>query len=682
MTDTTTTAAPADSGDAATRGALSGLRLPQLQALASELGVKGTSKMRKGDLLEAIRSHQGGGASANGSAPRADVATATEVPATERPARRSRRAVAAAGSPAQGELPVQADTPALERTEQRQDRPERTEQRQERGERQERPDREQRAERQDGQDRGERTQRNEQRGDRNEQRGERNEQRGDRGESRSNENRSNEHRSNEHRNDRNDRSDRNDRGDRNDNRTNDNRNDRNDRNDNRNDNRNDRNDNRNDRNSGPDDDDEAGGGRRRRNRYRDRKRRGGRGGNDLGGMADEPEVSDDDVLVPVAGILDVLDSYGFVRTSGYLPGSNDVYVSLGQVKKHGMRKGDAIVGAVRQPREGEQQGGGSSRQQKFNALVRVDSVNGQTVEQAKARPDFMKLTPLYPQERLRLETEPNILTTRVLDLVAPIGKGQRALIVSPPKAGKTMMMQAIANAITVNNPEVHLMVVLVDERPEEVTDFQRSVKGEVIASTFDRPASDHTTVAELAIERAKRLVEMGHDVVILLDGITRLGRAYNISAPASGRILSGGVDSSALYPPKRFFGAARNIENGGSLTILATALVETGSKADEVIFEEFKGTGNSEFRLSRSLADKRVYPAVDVNASGTRREEILLGREELSVMWKLRRVLTALDSQQAIELLLSKLRETKSNTEFLMQVQKTTTPLAGNGKDD
>ena len=294
----------------------------------------------------------------------------------------------------------------------------------------------------------------------------------------------------------------------------------------------------------------------------------------------------------------------------------------------------------------------------------------------------MKLTPLYPQERLRLETEPNILTTRVLDLVSPIGKGQRALIVSPPKAGKTMMMQAIANAITVNNPEVHLMVVLVDERPEEVTDFQRSVKGEVIASTFDRPASDHTTVAELAIERAKRLVEMGHDVVILLDGITRLGRAYNISAPASGRILSGGVDSSALYPPKRFFGAARNIEHGGSLTILATALVETGSKADEVIFEEFKGTGNSEFRLSRSLADKRVYPAVDVNASGTRREEVLLGREELSVMWKLRRVLTALDSQQAIELLLSKLRETKTNTEFLMQVQKTTAPLMSNGKDD
>ena len=644
MTDTTTTAAPADSGDAAGRGALSGLRLPQLQALASELGVKGTSKMRKSDLLEAIRSHQGSGApAANGRASRSEVAAAPESAA-----RRSRRAVAPAGSPGQDGLPVQGDTPVAERTDRQEQRPDGRAERQDRQE--QRPDRQEqrqdrqgerqdggsRGERQDGQDRAERTQRND--------RNERGENRGDR-------------------NERNDR-----RNDRNENR-----------NDNRNDRSNDRNENRNDRND--DDDDGQGGGRRRRNRYRDRKRRGGRGGNDLGGMADEPEVGDDDVLVPVAGILDVLDSYGFVRTSGYLPGSNDVYVSLGQVKKHGMRKGDAIVGAVRQPREGEQQGGGSQRQ-KFNALVRVDSVNGQTVEQAVARPDFMKLTPLYPQERLRLETEPNILITRVLDLVAPIGKGQRALIVSPPKAGKTMMMQAIANAITVNNPEVHLMVVLVDERPEEVTDFQRSVKGEVIASTFDRPASDHTTVAELAIERAKRLVEMGHDVVILLDGITRLGRAYNISAPASGRILSGGVDSSALYPPKRFFGAARNIENGGSLTILATALVETGSKADEVIFEEFKGTGNSEFRLSRSLADKRVYPAVDVNASGTRREEILLGREELAVMWKLRRVLTALDSQQAIELLLSKLRETKSNTEFLMQVQKTTTPLAGNGKDD
>jgi transcription termination factor Rho len=304
-----------------------------------------------------------------------------------------------------------------------------------------------------------------------------------------------------------------------------------------------------------------------------------------------------------------------------------------------------------------------------------------TPEQARGRVEFGKLTPLYPQERLRLETEPNILMTRIIDLVAPLGKGQRGLIVSPPKAGKTLILQAIANAISTNNPEAHLMVVLVDERPEEVTDMQRTVKGEVIASTFDRPAEDHTTVAELAIERAKRLVEMGNDVVVLLDSITRLGRAYNLAAPASGRILSGGVDSSALYPPKRFFGAARNIENGGSLTILATALVETGSKMDEVIFEEFKGTGNMELRLDRRLADKRLFPAVDVNPSSTRREEILLGREELAVSWKLRRVLSGLDSQQALELLLSKLKETKSNTEFLMQVQKTT-PVAGKGDDD
>jgi transcription termination factor Rho len=427
------------------------------------------------------------------------------------------------------------------------------------------------------------------------------------------------------------------------------------------------------------DDDEEGGGRRRRGRYRDRKRRGRPG--EPGPAAEEPEVNEDDVLLPVAGILDVLDNYAFVRTSGYLPGPSDVYVSLGQVKKNGLRKGDAVIGAVRQPRDGDQQGQGQGARNKFNALVRLDTVNGMTPEQARQRLEFGKLTPLYPQDRLRLETEPGIYTTRIIDLVAPIGKGQRGLIVSPPKAGKTLVLQAIANAITTNNPEAHLMVVLVDERPEEVTDMQRTVKGEVIASTFDRPADDHTTVAELAIERAKRLVELGNDVVVLLDSITRLGRAYNLAAPASGRILSGGVDSSALYPPKRFFGAARNIENGGSLTILATALVETGSKMDEVIFEEFKGTGNMELRLDRRLADKRLYPAVDVNPSGTRREEILLGRDELAVMWKLRRVLSGLDSFQALELLLSKLKETKSNTEFLMQVQKTT-PVPGKGDDD
>ena len=416
---------------------------------------------------------------------------------------------------------------------------------------------------------------------------------------------------------------------------------------------------------------------RNRDRFRDRDNRNrGRGGNGNDRDEIEPEISPDDVLVPVAGILDVLDNYAFIRTSGYLPGPNDVYVSLGQVKKYSLRKGDAVVGAIRQPREGEGQG-----RQKFNALVRIDSVNGQTGEQAAARVEFGKLTPLYPQSRLRLETESNKLSTRIIDLVSPIGKGQRGLIVSPPKAGKTLVLQAIANSIATNNPEVHLMVVLVDERPEEVTDMQRTVKGEVIASTFDRPAEDHTTVAELAIERAKRLVELGHDVVVLLDSITRLGRAYNLSAPASGRILSGGVDSSALYPPKRFFGAARNIEDGGSLTILATALVETGSKMDEVIFEEFKGTGNMELRLSRSLADKRIFPAVDVNASGTRREEMLMSPDETKIVWKLRRALAGLEQQQALELVLNRLKETSSNVEFLMQVQKSMPVPSGSDQE-
>lgn len=419
---------------------------------------------------------------------------------------------------------------------------------------------------------------------------------------------------------------------------------------------------------GPQDDfDDEGGRRGRRGRYRDR--RGRRGRDEF--APSEPQVADDDVLIPVAGILDILDNYAFIRTSGYLPGPNDVYVSLAQVRKAGLRKGDHTTGAVRQPKDGE-------RREKFNALVRLDSVNGMAPESGRGRPEFQKLTPLYPQDRLRLETDPGVLTTRIIDLVSPIGKGQRGLIVAPPKTGKTMIMQAIANAITTNNPECHLMVVLVDERPEEVTDMQRSVKGEVISSTFDRPAEDHTTVAELAIERAKRLVELGHDVVVLLDSITRLGRAYNLAAPASGRILSGGVDSTALYPPKRFFGAARNIEDGGSLTILATALVDTGSRMDEVIFEEFKGTGNMELKLDRKLADKRIFPAVDVDPSGTRKEEILLNAEELAIVWKLRRVLHALDSQQAIELLLDKMKQTKSNAEFLMQIAKTTP----SGKND
>jgi transcription termination factor Rho len=427
-----------------------------------------------------------------------------------------------------------------------------------------------------------------------------------------------------------------------------------------------------DRNSGPEDRNSRSRNRNRRDR---RDRQGNRRPSGQAGMNEnEPELTEDDVLLPVAGILDVLDNYAFVRTSGYLPGPNDVYVSLSFVRKYGLRKGDAVIGSVRQAREGE-------RREKFNPLVKVESINGLDIETAKNRPDFSKLTPLYPQERLKLETTGSNLTTRVIDLVSPIGKGQRGLIVSPPKAGKTMVLQAIANAITTNDPDCHLMVVLVDERPEEVTDMQRSVEGEVIASTFDRPAEDHTIIAELAIERAKRLVESGQDVVVLLDSMTRLGRAYNLAAPASGRILSGGVDSTALYPPKKFFGAARNIENGGSLTILATALVETGSRMDEVIFEEFKGTGNMELKLDRRLADKRIYPAVDVDPSGTRKEELLLSPEELKIVWTLRKVLHALDPQQSIELLLNKLRETETNYEFLKQVQKTTPSVSG-GSDN
>ena len=415
--------------------------------------------------------------------------------------------------------------------------------------------------------------------------------------------------------------------------------------------------------------DEGDGGRRRGRRYRDRRGRNrDRSGQPSSGTPDaEPTVSEDDVLIPVAGILDALEEKNtwFVRTAGYFASPEDIYVANSYVRRFGLRRGDAVTGAIRQPRDGE-------RREKYNPLVRLDTVNGRDPEAAKNRVEFTKLTPLYPQSRLQLETEPHLLTTRVIDLVMPIGKGQRALIVSPPKAGKTMVLQAIANAITVNNPECHLMVVLVDERPEEVTDMQRSVKGEVISSTFDRRPQDHTMVAELSIERAKRHVELGHDVVVLLDSITRLGRAYNLAAPASGRILSGGVDSTALYQPKRFLGAARNIENGGSLTILAAALVETGSAGDTVFFEEYKGTGNAELKLDRKIADKRVFPAIDVDQSSTRKEEILLSPDELAVVIKLRRVLHALEPQQAIDLLLDRLKKTRTNVEFLMQIAKTT----------
>jgi len=395
---------------------------------------------------------------------------------------------------------------------------------------------------------------------------------------------------------------------------------------------------------------ESSGGRRRRNRNRR-------------GRSREQEPIDESTLETRKGILDILpEGYGFLRTSGYLPGEKDAYVAANVIRKAKLRKGDVVEGPVRPARA----------QEKFPALVRAVSVNGMDPEQAKERPRFSDLTPLFPDQRLRLEIDgrPDAMIARIVDLIAPIGKGQRGLIVSPPKAGKTTVLKEIANSITTNNPECHLMVVLVDERPEEVTDMQRSVRGEVIYSTFDRPAEEHTQVSELAIERAKRLVEMGTDVVILLDSITRLARAHNLATPASGRILSGGVDSTALYPPKRFFGAARNIEEGGSLTILGTALVETGSRMDEVIFEEFKGTGNMELRLDRKLADKRIYPAIDIEASGTRREELLFDRSELQEVWKLRRVLLALEPGAALELLIDRLKTTKSNAEFLETVAK------------
>ena len=667
------TAAPATDASAPATGAgsrrrrgtgLDGMVLAELQQVASGLGIRGTARMRKSQLIEVIKEAQaGGGAPAKAAASadatetkpkrratskartgddaapaekkaeaKAEKAVAQqqiEIPgqpaSDDAPAeRRRRRATSEAGSPetvtAEAKSEPKAETPAQSQGEAKGDAGDGGEGRQGRRDRRDRGDR-------DRGGRGDRDRRG--KGDEQQQggggQGGGNQQRQDR------QDRQGGQQQGGGRQDRQDRQDR-------------------------------------QRDNGPQDDDDFEGGRRgRRGRYRDR--RGRRGREEFG--PNEPQLADDDVLIPVAGILDILDNYAFIRTSGYLPGPNDVYVSLAQVRKNGLRKGDHVTGAVRQPKDGE-------RREKFNALVRLDSANGMAAESGRGRPEFNKLTPLYPQDRLRLETDPGVLTTRIIDLVAPIGKGQRGLIVAPPKTGKTMIMQAIANAITHNNPECHLMVVLVDERPEEVTDMQRSVKGEVISSTFDRPAEDHTTVAELAIERAKRLVELGHDVVVLLDSITRLGRAYNLAAPASGRILSGGVDSTALYPPKRFFGAARNIEDGGSLTILATALVDTGSRMDEVIFEEFKGTGNAELKLDRKLADKRIFPAVDVDASGTRKEEILLGSDELAVTWKLRRVLHALDQQQAIELLLDKMKQTKSNAEFLLQIQKTT---PGNGND-
>ncbi|WP_275775365.1 transcription termination factor Rho [Paenarthrobacter sp. Y-19] len=707
MTETTelasavdTTSSAAESSTAATKSSgLAGLKLAQLQALASQLGISGGSRMRKGDLVTAISAHRAGTsttkapakatsakapavakeapvAEAKATEKSAPVEAAAEAPAQEAPRGRgrgrSRRATsdgvvaaaeAAATTTATASEPEAApavETPAAaEATEAGSERRQPRTRNRRRGEAAAAPA--EAAEAPAAEQRNDRTEQREQRNDRSEQREQRNdrteqrEQRNDRTEQREQREQadSGDQQRERRDNNRGRREDNNDGDDTGNRRNRRNRRDRNDQND------------RSDRRGGQDGRD----GNTRSDRFRDRNER--RRGRAQGPDVDDVEVTEDDVLLPVAGILDVLENYAFIRTSGYLPGANDVYVSLAQVKKYNLRKGDAVVGAIRAPRDGEDRSQQSARQ-KFNALVRVTSVNGKTPEELKDRVEFAKLVPLYPSERLRLETDPKKIGPRVIDLVAPIGKGQRGLIVSPPKAGKTLILQSIANAITTNNPEVHLMMVLVDERPEEVTDMQRTVKGEVIASTFDRPADDHTTVAELSIERAKRLVEMGMDVVVLLDSMTRLGRAYNLAAPASGRILSGGVDSAALYPPKRFFGAARNIENGGSLTILATALVETGSKMDEVIFEEFKGTGNMELRLSRQLADKRIFPAVDVNASGTRREENLLSPEEVKIMWKLRRVLSGLEQQQSLELLTNKIRETQSNVEFLMQVQKTT----------
>ncbi|MGV9713438.1 transcription termination factor Rho [Gordonia sp. NPDC003424] len=633
MTDTDLITAPAPTGSGGstrTRTGLAAMVLPELRALAAELGIKGISGMRKGDLIAAIKERQGSGGQAKASAggqmtitdagdgsstrdngssqPAVDTKSGAE---TGRGRRRAATAESAATATAESAPDASAESAPDASAEPATDRAATGRPASDRGD----------SDRGEGAEGGD--QRNRGRG--------RNQNRDD------NQNRNN--RENNQGRDSNQNRDAGQQGGQN----------------NRGPNNGGQNNNR--------DDDEDGRGRRGR-RFRERRR--GRDRENAGGGQNEPQVSDDDVLQPVAGILDVLDNYAFVRTSGYLAGPNDVYVSMNMVRKNGLRRGDAITGAVKVPREGEQ----PNQRQKFNPLVRLDTVNGTDIETARKRPEFNKLTPLYPNQRLRLETTPERLSTRVIDLIMPIGKGQRALIVSPPKAGKTTILQDIANAITTNNPECHLMVVLVDERPEEVTDMQRSVKGEVIASTFDRPPSDHTSVAELGIERAKRLVENGKDVVVLLDSITRLGRAYNNASPASGRILSGGVDSTALYPPKRFLGAARNIENGGSLTIIASALVETGSTGDTVIFEEFKGTGNAELKLDRKIAERRVFPAVDVNLSSTRKDELLLSPEEFAIVHKLRRVLSGLDSQQAIDLLVSQLKKTPNNIQFLMQVQK------------
>ena len=599
-----------DTGNAASQD-LASLKLPELRKIAAEKGLRGTSALRKGELIQAITT---------GSVPQRARQRASEQAAAEKaPAEDSRE----------------------KKPQDKQEKPEKPEKSAQKEQGQEQDD-----QRYESRSAARRARRNrakhaEQEQSENSEGSSRNDDRSDRNNRDNRDNRDNSDGQGSDRDGRDNRGGRNNR------------------------------DNRDNR------DGDGNGRRGRRNRRNRRNRDNHNGGGNNGGNnnGNNNQDFDPEDLQEVAGIVDIVDNNAaFVRTTGYRANQADVFINNNLVRRCGLRSGDAVIGQVRANGQGHSHGSGRNRQ-RYNQLVRVDSINGMTVEDAKQRPEFHKLTPLYPNQRLRLETEPNILTTRVIDLVMPIGKGQRALIVSPPKAGKTTILQNIANAIAQNNPECYLMVVLVDERPEEVTDMQRSVKGEVIASTFDRPPSEHTAVAELAIERAKRLVEMGQDVVVLLDSITRLGRAYNNSSPASGRILSGGVDSNALYPPKRFLGAARNIEDGGSLTIIATAMVETGSAGDTVIFEEFKGTGNAELKLDRKIAERRVFPAVDVNPSGTRKDELLLAPEEARVMHKLRRILSALDPQAAIDLLIKQLKKTKNNGEFLVGVAQSA-PMA------
>ena len=735
---------------AANQGDLTALRLPELRKIAGDLGLRGVSALRKGDLINAISTARSGGspvqpaqsaqptesakdapaapatrtrrATRTTSAPEKEAAPAApaetaaaaapETPVQETqdasdnqeaPARRGRRRVTASPSTSQEQTDTAQDTPAQDTSDQQDDqsgsdgddqdnrmesrsaarRARRNRQRQSQRDTQDSTHDEQSSEettdapaehsehqdqaqsddhQSDSQDRHRGNQRRDRRGNRNDQRDNRNDNRSDnRSDNRGDNQHSDQSRSDDDQSDSRDNS---------------------------------QNNRQNNRDSDDHGDDRRGRRGRRNRRGRDRNdnrdnrsdNRGDNRDNRGDNQQDQGDNQNDDQLQNVAGILDIVDTnVAFVRTTGYHPAPSDVFVNNQLIRRMGLRSGDAIVGQVRMNQggnQGGQQGGhGGRNRQKYNNLVRVETINGLPVEEARNRPEFNKLTPLYPNQRLRLETEQRILTTRVIDLIMPIGKGQRALIVSPPKAGKTTILQNIANAIATNNPECYLMVVLVDERPEEVTDMQRSVKGEVIASTFDRPPGEHTAIAELAIERAKRLVEQGQDVVVLLDSITRLGRAYNNSSPASGRILSGGVDSNALYPPKRFLGAARNIENGGSLTIIATAMVETGSAGDTVIFEEFKGTGNAELKLDRKISERRVFPAVDVNPSGTRKDELLLNPDEARIMHKLRRILSALDNQQAIDLLIKQLKKTKSNAEFLMQVASSA-PMAASENDE